>query len=63
MGEYFDEIKNILSIEENERLNMEIEMKKIGPSVCLIFKQDNDDTWFKADIVPTIEIEKNGKST
>ena len=63
MREYFDEMKNILSIEENERLNMEIEMKKIGPSVCLIFKQDNGDTWFKADIVPTIEIEKNGKST
>ena len=36
-------------------------MKKHGPAVCLIFEHSNGYRKFKVDIVPTIEIKKEGK--
>ena len=63
MQENFEQIRIIVE-EELEELEQEtqIKVKKNGPSICLIFKYENGDLLFKADIVPTIEIKENGKS-
>ena len=61
MEKNFEEIKYLVE-EELEGLQqaIQIKVKKLGPSIRLTFKQ-NGNLLFKADIVPTIEIEKNGK--
>lgn len=49
-------IRNGLGKKEKER----IDLKKSGPAVCIIFKHDNGNIWFKADFVPSIELQING---
>ena len=66
MGKIFREIKTLVEEEELEELELETEtevsVERKGPSICLTFKTENGDFLFKADIVPTIEIIRNGKS-
>ena len=61
MSEYFDQLETAVEKLEDNEQEIEIDMKRNGPSICLIFDHVNGDRWFKADIVPTIEIEKDGK--
>ena len=63
MEKNFEGIKFLVE-EELEGLDqaIQIRVKKMGPSICLTFKRENGYLLFKADIVPTIEIKKNGKS-
>lgn len=59
VSKYFSEItliRNDLGKKDKERM----ELKTSGPAVCLTFKNENSDIWFKADFVPTIELELNG---
>ena len=63
MSEYFDQLETVVEKLEEYDQEIEIDIKRNEPSICLTFKHLNGDMWFKADIVPTIEIEKNGKPT
>ena len=59
VSKYFSEIaliRNDLGKKEKERM----ELKTSGPAVCLTFKNENNDIWYKADFVPTIGLEVNG---
>lgn len=67
MQKIFKQIKAIVEVEEDlEELEWETKtqviVKKHGPSICLTFKAENGTFLFQADIVPTIEIIRNGKS-
>ena len=61
MSEYFAQLETAIEKLEEYDQEIEIDIKGNGPSICLMFDHLNGDRWFKADIVPTIEIEKNGK--
>ena len=61
MSEYFDELETAVEKLEEYDQEIEIDIKRKEPSIRLIFDHLNGDRWFEVDIVPTIEIEKNGK--
>ena len=61
MSEYFSQLETAIEKLEEYDQEIEIDIKGNGPSICLMFDHLNGDRWFKADIVPTIKIEKNGK--
>ena len=61
MSEYFDELETAVEKLEEYDQEIEIDIKTKEPSIRLIFDHLNGDRWFEVDIVPTIEIEKNGK--
>ena len=62
MKEYFRRIKTAVEKIEKLELKTQIRIKEHGPAVCLIFENLNGFKKFKADIVPTIEIKKEGES-
>ena len=61
MSEYLNQLET--AVEELEEYDQEIaiDIKRNGPSICLIFNFLCGDRWFKVDIVPTIEIKKKGE--
>ena len=61
MKEYFRQIETAVEKIEELGLKTQIKMKKHGPAVCLIFEHLSGFRKFKVDIVPTIEIKKEGK--
>ena len=61
MKEYFRRIETAVEKIQEPELKTQIKMKKHGPAVCLIFEHSNGYRKFKVDIVPTIEIKKEGK--
>ena len=63
MSEYFYQLETVIEKLVEYDHKIQIDIKRNEPSICLKFKHFNGDMWFKADIVPTIEIEKNGKPT
>ena len=59
VNKYISEITLILNgLGEKEKERVEI--KKSGPAVCIIVKHDSGSIWFKADFVPSIELQING---
>ena len=66
MQKIFKKIKAILEEEDLEEFEgdtgTQVIVKKHGPSICLTFTTENGTFLFQADIVPTIEIIRNGKS-
>ena len=56
MSEYFNQLET--AVEELEEYDQEIviDIKRNGPSICLIFNLLSGGKWFNVDIVPTIEI-------
>ena len=63
LSEYSTQLKTAVEELNEHEHEIEINIKRNGPSICLIFEYSNGVRWFKVDIVPTIEIEKNGKPT
>ena len=63
MSEYFDQLETAVEELEESDQEIEIDIKRNGPAIRLTFDHLNGDMWFRADVVPTIEIEKNGKPT
>ena len=61
MKEYFRQIETAVEKTEELGLKTQIKMKEHGPAVCLIFEHSSGFRKFKVDIVPTIEIKKEGK--
>ena len=61
MKEYFRRIETAVEKIQEPELKTQIKMKKHGPAVCLIFEHLNGYRKFKVDIVPSIEIKKEGK--
>lgn len=66
MQKIFKQIKAILKEDDLEEFEGDTEtqviVKKHGSSICLTFRTENGTFLFQADIVPTIEIIRNGKS-
>ena len=61
MKEYFHQIETAVEKTEELGLKTQIKMKEHGPAVYLIFEHSSGFRKFKVDIVPTIEIKKEGK--
>ena len=60
VSKYYTEVNRIRSELGQEEQNS-MEVKIVGPAIRLLFHKEGGDIWFTADLVPSIELRKNGQ--